>query len=77
MFLTLQNVEMCDVERGEAELHITRQDKHFVMLETLLTNIIIVANLRMSFSCFNKQIKGKYLVKSHRFPRLFQNKVLL
>ena len=44
---------MCDVERGEAELHITRRDKHFVMLETLLTNIIIVANVSISFSCFN------------------------
>ena len=67
---------MCDVERGKAELHITRRDKHFVMLETLLTNIIIVANVSISFSCFVKQIKGKYLVKSHNFPRLFQNKVL-
>ena len=43
-------VETCDVERGEAELHITRRDKHFVMLETLLTNIIIVANVSISFT---------------------------
>ena len=40
-------VEMCDVERGEAELHITRRYKHLEMLETLLTNIIIFANGRI------------------------------